>query len=196
MLLSEESMSDTKNKNIPNEKIDINFGDEAIASKKRKIYHAVFDGVQMELESFDSFSLKFGLLTNMPVNKVKHMIMKTPASIWSGPVKSKAAGLVHLIEEAGGIGRLVEEEKEEASRYGAGGRSAGKKSSVCPKCGFPLKKEDDFCQFCMTPMGEEKKEVNRYQFMGRKSSVPLPRLLFYLLVLFAAVVITVAAKMQ
>ena len=160
----------------------------------RKTYHVVFDGVQAEMESLESFSIKFGLLTNMPVTKIKHLTRRLPATIWSGQVKSKAAGLVNLIEEAGGVGRLVVEEPQESAGEDDPLSGTGTAGS-CRKCGFPLKKEDEFCQFCMTSVDPGKGEKVKFSPTGRTgNAVSHARVLFYLLVVLAAVVITLISR--
>ncbi|HSG28538.1 MAG TPA: hypothetical protein VLA34_08670, partial [Candidatus Krumholzibacterium sp.] len=60
--------------------------------------------------------------------------------------------------------------------------------------GFPLKKDDQFCDFCQTPVGGEPGKIRRVPVIDGKSAVPPARLLFYMLVLFAAVIITFVIK--
>ena len=160
--------------------------------EKARRLSVVIDGVRTEIETVESFAIKFGLLTNMPVTKVRHIVSRTPARVWTGTSPSKAKGLLSLIEEAGGTGRIVSEEvrveRPETARDDAPG------GGCCSKCGFPLKKDDGFCQFCMSPVSGVERRISRAPRLDGNNAVPPTRMLFYLLVLFAAVVITIVFR--
>ncbi|MBU8922501.1 MAG: hypothetical protein KOO63_11845 [Bacteroidales bacterium] len=164
----------------------------------RSKYHVVIDGVVNQVETLDSFAIKFGLLTNIPVTKLKHILRNIPASMWVGTSKSKANGLLTLVEEAGGVGRIVVEKPvEESTEHESNPALKNARENSCSKCGFPLNKDDDFCQFCMTRVGEIKdipSEKNVSCEKAARTSIPLARLLFYVLVVFAAVIITYVIK--
>ena len=168
------------------------------SGKRRSKYHVVVDGVMNQVETLDSFAIKFGLLTNIPVTKLKHILRNLPASLWIGTSKSKAKGLLDLVEEAGGVGRIVVEEPvEESTEQENDPAVKNAQANSCAKCGFPLGKDDDFCQFCLTRIGEGQGRQSRNSASCDKpvkTSIPLARALFYLLVVFAAVIITFVVK--
>ncbi|HSG29387.1 MAG TPA: hypothetical protein VLA34_12975, partial [Candidatus Krumholzibacterium sp.] len=56
---------------------------EETTGRTRTVIHVVMDGVHHEMETLDSFAIKFSLLTNMPVTRVKHLMRKLPASLWT-----------------------------------------------------------------------------------------------------------------
>ncbi len=157
---------------------------------QRNKYTVVLDGIQNEIETIDSFAIKFGLLTNMPVTKARHLLKKLPENIWSGTSQSRAQGLLSLIVEAGGAGRVVVEESHDSPVPGAAGQSVpGSGGKTCVKCGFPMKMDDQLCQFCLTPVnGGEKPRTSHAPTARRIVSVPPARLVFYLVVVFAALI--------
>ncbi|MCK4538604.1 MAG: hypothetical protein KAV42_07410 [Candidatus Krumholzibacteria bacterium] len=166
------------------------------AGGKRASYHVVIDGVMNQVETLDSFAIKFGLLTNIPVTKIKYILRNLPVSMWEGTSKSKANGLLLLVEEAGGVGRIVREDPKSVGVESNPDMKAARPKS-CGKCGFSLGKDDDFCQFCMARIGEEQvRQPKSSTSFGKsvKTSFPPARLLFYLLVVFAAVLITFVIK--
>ena len=102
-------------------------------------YSVVLDSIRYEMETIDSFSLKLSVLLRQPVTKVKHMVRKLPASLWRGKSVSKARKLLELVEEAGGVARIAENHCRPGERAGR----QMQEETVCGKCGFPLKKEDE-----------------------------------------------------
>ncbi|MBN2071321.1 MAG: hypothetical protein JW814_07690 [Candidatus Krumholzibacteriota bacterium] len=182
-------MTGTKQRETNSEAGDFYFGDTPMM--KRKIYSVLFDGVEREIETLDSFAIKFSILANIPVTRVKHMINDSNPVIWSGPSKSKANGLLSLIVEAGGRGRIEakkpEVEKKKASDIQVKGKKNG--SILCPKCGFPAKKDDEFCQFCMSSLVEVEKTAHPVVEKAKKLYISPPRLLFYLFLLFSAIIL-------
>ena len=160
--------------------------------KVRTRIHVVVDGVSHNMETKESFAIKFSLLTNMPVTKVKHLMSKMPASLWTGSSLSKAKGLLQLVEEAGGEGRIVEEEIRVAPSVEKQKQKV--ETRDCAKCGFPLKKDDAFCEFCQSPVEAGSGRKRRFSAVDTRTSIPPARLLFYLLIVFAAIVITLVSR--
>lgn len=127
------------------------------------VYRVVIQGTNSDVETLDSFAIKYGILTNTPVTRLKLMMRTLPKAVMETRSASKARGALALIEEAGGIGLIEEFSPEEELRTGMSEEVAkaavAREGEVCPKCGFPLKKGDEFCQFCHTPMVERKGET-------------------------------------
>ena len=77
-----------------------------------------------------------------------------PKTILETKSAPRARGALELIEEAGGVGMLEEYDPEEKPRVEITEEEpniATVAESNCLKCGFPLKKDDEYCQFCHTP---------------------------------------------
>ncbi|MBN2185784.1 MAG: hypothetical protein JW746_10720 [Candidatus Krumholzibacteriota bacterium] len=166
-----------------------------ISESKRKLYSVIIDGVASEIETLESFAIKFGLLSNIPVTKVKYLVSHIPSEIWSGPSRSRAKGLLSLIVEAGGKGRIEEKRPRKVKPSAIEGpkmkRLEGRK---CLKCGFPLGEGDEFCQFCMTPIGDLQKKEHHGKKRSRKFLIPPARLLFYMFFLLAGLIIMRVAR--
>ncbi len=163
--------------------------------KKGKVesYSVVLDSIRSEIETMDSFALKFSVLLKIPVTRVKHMVKHLPCALWKGTSASKARMLVELAEEAGGVARVVENHKTpSADKENKEKKSVGK--SACSKCGFPLKKEDEYCSFCMTPVNEPSVKRNTPTVVEKSPQIPPARLFFYLVILFIAVILAFALR--
>jgi hypothetical protein len=169
------------------EQIQIDVSDIGLSLKKKKRYCVMLDGVRSEVETAASFALKFSLLANLPVTKVKHMMRSVPATVWKGKRKVQAISLLNLIEEAGGAAHIEEEEYAPDMEQVVGGKAV--KGKVCSQCGFPIKDEDLFCNFCMTPISDEKRSSVQVKAPRRKPSSAAYRYLFFLLLGFFAIVL-------
>jgi hypothetical protein len=153
-------------------------------------YSVVLDSIRSEIETVDSFTLKLSVLLKQPVTKVKHMVRRLPGSLWRGKSISKAKKLLEFIEEAGGVAHIVENHSTPAENAG----EQEQEGTVCRKCGFPLKKDDDYCDFCMTPLKEPNEKPVNIPAVVKQPSIPPARLLFYLIVLVAAVLLALALR--
>ena len=161
-----------------------------IAESKRKIYSVVLEGVASEIETLESFAIKFGLLSNIPVTKVKYLASHIPTEIWSGSSGSRAKGLLSLIKEAGGKGRIEAKIPQKAKPVVLEAPSVKKLEGIkCLKCGFPIGEGDEFCQFCMTPVGDVQKKEHHSRKKNGKFPVPPSRLLFYMFFLLASIIV-------
>lgn len=166
------------------------------AHSRRRTYSVVLDGVENEIETIDSFAIKFGLLTNMPVTRARHLVGKLPSVVWTGDSQSRAQGLLSLITEAGGMGRVVEERESPVARDAANHALPGPGGGICGKCGFPLKKGEELCQFCLTPAnGRVPRRAPARAAAKRVLQIPPARMLLYLVILFAALMVSIAARM-
>ena len=183
-------MSGTDSMNGVQSKVDV--GDIELSLKKSMRYRVILEGVRSEVETTASFSLKFSLLANLPVTKVKHLVKSLPATVWLGKRKAQAVSLLNLIEEAGGVGRVAEEEYAPDMERVAGG--SGVKGTVCPQCGFPLKKQDLFCNFCMTPIAEAKRQSLRIKLPPRQNATAAYRYLFFALLGTVAIILALVFR--
>ena len=157
----------------------------------QKSYRVILEDIASGIETTDSFAIKFSLLTKTPISKIKHIIHRLPAPIWSGRGRSRAEHILALIEEAGGRGSIVEiEGAAPASPVGAGGPAKPAKSKpTCRWCGFPMKEEETRCGFCMMAVGDvEKSEHQPVPRRGAKV-VSRKRLICYAAVLVAGIII-------
>ncbi len=152
---------------------------------KETIYKVTLEGIKREIETPDSFAIKYGILTSTPVTKIKFMLRDLPKKVVETKIASKARGALELIEEAGGIGFIedcnpeevkpeveIPEEKQEIVEI---------EEKNCIKCGFPLKKDDEFCQFCLTPLVRARKQKKKMTLKvgGEGSHLSPKKLLFY-----------------
>jgi hypothetical protein len=154
---------------------------------KVESYSVVLESIRTEIETMDSFALKFSVLLKIPVTRVKHMVKHLPCALWKGTSASKARMLVELAGEAGGVARIVENlEAPSAEKEDKEEKTAGK--SVCSKCGFPLKKEDEYCNFCMTPVNASSARRNAPTVIEKSPQIPAARLFFYLVLLLIVVI--------
>ncbi len=74
----------------------------------QKSFRVILEDILSGIETTDSFAIKFSLLTKTPISKMKHVVRRLPAPIWSGQGRSRAEHILALIEEAGGKGTIVE----------------------------------------------------------------------------------------
>lgn len=183
-------MPGTGSSNDMQSKVDV--GDIELSLKKSVRYRVMLEGVRTEVETHASFALKFSLLASLPVTKVKHMMKTLPATVWTGKGKSRALSLLDLIEEAGGTGRIVEEEYAPDMERVVGGD--GIKGRPCSQCGFPLKEEDLFCNFCLTPIDEEKRQSLHIAIPISRKSAAVYRYLFFILLGAVAIILALALK--
>ncbi len=158
----------------------------------QKSYCVILDEVRADMETAESFAIKFSLLTKIPVTKTKHLMAKFPATIWTGFGHAKAENILGLIEEAGGVGRIIEGATEALVRDSS---KAGKPHSICSWCGFPLKEGELFCGFCMTPVQESENSGRHWVVQTKLTGMPPRRLLLYVAILIiGGIVITLLSK--
>jgi hypothetical protein len=191
----------------------------AIKQTQQETYRVVLDGVKSEIETPEAFAIKFSLLTRVPVTKIKHMMQNIPAVVWKGQNRKRSSRLLSLIEEAGGRGRIVLEEVAEDQQDAAEPENADSKDlTQCRTCGFPLKEEDKFCTFCMSPVERPKnesadkekaakdgKETDAKQTAPKRtaifepsqkqSSIPPWRLFIYCLIVLIALVVGMVSSL-
>lgn len=162
---------------------------------KRNTYSVVLEGFDDAMENAESFAIKFAVLARVPVTKIKHIVKRLPATLWKGQAKSRALHLLSLIEEAGGIGQLVEETVPIGSEDVAGERGRRGGRLTCRKCGFPLKKSDEYCDFCMTAINESVSQKPVFEGMKKTDrSVKPYRLLLYAIVAVVAIIIILVLR--
>jgi len=157
----------------------------------RKSFCVVLDGIRSDVETPESFTIKFSLLTKTPISKMKHLVGKLPVPIWSGEGRSRAEHILVLIEEAGGKGSIVE------SGASALLKSPAKETAdklACNWCGFPLKEGDSHCEFCLTPVRETGKSTSHGERRKAAGAIPPKRLLCYILVLIVGIVVALATR--
>jgi hypothetical protein len=151
-------------------------------------YSVVLESIRSEIETLDSFSLKFSVLLKMPVTRMKHVVKRLPATLWKGKSRSKAKMLVELAEEAGGVARIVENRESPRADQSEKDKKAAEKV-VCSKCGFPLKKDDVFCNFCMTSIKEKTGTRVSAPVVEKQAQIPTARLFFYFVILLMGVIL-------
>jgi hypothetical protein len=189
--------------------------DIALGLKKRKKYVVILDGVKEGIESPESFVIKFSLLAKVPVTKIKYHMTRLPSTIWTGYGKGKAANLVSLIDEAGGVAKMVEvDASEEAQEHKSDQKDRHNVKHICSRCGFPLKEGDKFCNFCMTPVEVKEREAGSRAEKGKSKkqeevkaakevtqteakgfSIPPVRLLSYLVIVLVAIIISLIIRL-
>jgi hypothetical protein len=156
--------------------------------RKIESYSVVLDSIRSEIETMDSFALKFSVLLKIPVTKVKHMVRRLPCTLWRGKSLSKAKMLVELAGEAGGNARVVE--NEETPRASEGEKpKKGDERTVCSKCGFPLKQGEEFCNFCMTSVKDQAGRRSSAPVVEKNPQIPPARLFFYIVLVLIAVIL-------
>lgn len=116
----------------------------------RRVCRVIVEGLSNRIETPEAFAIKFSLLSHVPVTRMKHLMKQLPAVLWQGRGRSRAAGLLRMIEEAGGKGRIEDVDPAEAVEKQRPRAKSGPRA--CAVCGFPLKREDAFCDFCLTPV--------------------------------------------
>lgn len=180
-----------KNKSPDN---GINPGAIGIDVERPRRWCVLLDGVESEVETFESFAIKFSILASVPVSKVKHIMKKLPTTLWTGRGKAKALNLLELIKEAGGKGRIVEDGSPEEDLQSGSQRGDSSQKTVCQKCGFPLKKDDMFCGFCTTSLQEIERKEHGVYAPEYKSSIPAYRYFFFILVALLAIILFIVLK--
>ncbi len=155
--------------------------DMANGRSRETIYRVVLEGIKREIETTDSFAIKYGILTSTPVTKIKFMLRNLPKTILETKSAEKARGALGLIDEAGGVGLVEDYNPEEAPKVEIAEEepviaNTGKKN--CIKCGFPLKESDRFCRFCHTPLVETRgKKKNTIMKARGKRRLVSPKML-------------------
>jgi hypothetical protein len=163
-----------------------------LGEDSRKSFCVILQEIRADSETPESFAIKFSLMTKSPLSKIKHIVGRLPATIWSGEGRLRAQRVLTLIEEAGGKGEIVqtaanaavESAPKEAARKGA-----------CARCGFPLKEGDTHCEFCMTAVGEVHTGGGvHHEIRKPVRSIPPKRLAFYLVILVVGIIISLATR--
>jgi hypothetical protein len=157
----------------------------------QKHYSVILEEIRPDVETPDSFAIKFSLLTKTPISKMKHIVSSLPTPIWTGQGTSRAENILALIEEAGGRGSIVEGEEATLVK---GSSRAGKNRVSCRWCGFPIKAGDTHCDFCMTPVGDVEKEEIHWERGSAQAIIPPKRLLCYILILVAGVIFAIVTR--
>jgi hypothetical protein len=139
--------------------------DKTEVRSKETIYKVTLEGIKREIETPDSFAIKYGILTSTPVTKIKFMLRDLPKKVVETKIASKARGALELIEEAGGIGFIEECNPEEVAPEVEIPEEKPEivepEEKNCVKCGFPLKNDDEFCKFCLTPLVKAKSQKKK-----------------------------------
>lgn len=160
-------------------------------------YAVVLESIKSDIETPESFALKFAIISRLPVTKVKHIMRKMPATVWRSCKKPQAQKLLRLIEEAGGRGKIVEDHTI-VDEHLAAQETQSPSTPTCQRCGFPLKEDDKYCSFCMTPVDaqekQEQKVETRKTVVRKPPVVPSYRLFFYFIILIAGILISLALR--
>ncbi len=170
-------------------------GTIALESTGPKRYRVVLEGLGSDYETLESFIIKFSLLAKIETTKVKAMVSKLPVTIWTGQGDVLAKRILGIIREAGGRGVIVEE-KEHHVEHEKKSVKEDQRDKACAKCGFPLKEDDVFCSFCMSPVGKMERKGNVFRKRGKtgKYKVPPSRLFLYCIIVFLAIIMSIVAK--
>jgi len=156
-------------------------------------YRVIIDGIRDQYETLDSFCIKLSLFLRVPITRIKVITNSMPCVLWSYSDELKAKKLVKLVEEAGGIAH-IEQLKEETDDT----KEEIVHDLVCKSCGFPLKEDDKFCPFCMTPVSDQeeksadKKEKDISITGEEKYQIPPYRLVIYLVIVVVALILKFA----
>ena len=151
-----------------------------------KTFTVVLEGIRSDVETRDTFTIKFSLLTKAPLSKMKHIVSSLPATVWTGPGLSRAKSVLALIEEAGGKGSIVE---NGAAAPAKAGPEEPKGERACAWCGFPLKEGEALCGFCMTPVKDGARKAERPRSSGtRFKGARWKRFLLYGIILAVGIV--------
>jgi len=153
-------------------------------------YQVVLKGIDGGYETKSAFAIKLSLLAKVPVTRTKFLINNTPSVVWKGFGKSKAQKYLSMIEESGGLGKIIEENKKPEQAENSSDKIKDRK--LCSQCGFPLNKDDKFCPFCASLVADLslKRKIKRTTVKNSKPSVTKGRMVLYLiaiavLILFA-----------
>ena len=159
----------------------------------QRSYRVILEDILSGIETTDSFAIKFSLLTKTPISKMKHVVHRLPAPIWSGEGRSRAEHILALIEEAGGKGSIVETggapppPTSPAGPEGSAKPAVGK--STCRWCGFPMKEEETRCGFCMMTVRDVERSEHKSKATVRAKAVSRKRLICYAAVAVAGIII-------
>jgi predicted nucleic acid-binding Zn ribbon protein len=155
--------------------------------ESKKTFSVILEGIRSEVETRDTFTIKFSLLTKAPLSKMKHLMTSLPATVWTGPGRSRAESILTLIEEAGGKGSIIEGAAASPVKESV---QEPKSERTCTWCGFPLKEGETVCGFCMTSVDEGAPKMERHRPSGRRLMGVRPkRLLVYGIVLAIEIVV-------
>lgn len=163
------------------------------------LYRVVLEGLGNEAETMEAFAIKFSLLTNTPISKIKYLLRSIPVTLWTGDVRTGAESLLSVIEEAGGRAVIEEVDPKRAedieipvdrSQEDAAELVKEKAGGPCPKCGFPNSGDEEYCRFCTTPLTDSvKRRVADLAGAGKnKHWIPVKRLLVYVIVLLGVII--------
>jgi hypothetical protein len=151
----------------------------------------VLEEIRSDVETPESFAIKFALLTKTPVSKMKHIVNNLPAPIWSGQGRSRADNILALIDEAGGRGSIIE--GGSAALVKGSARDA-KNRLACRWCGFPMKEGDTHCGFCLTPVVDAERSAFHWEVSKTANIIPPKRLLCYVLVLVVGIIFAIVTR--
>ena len=155
-----------------------------------KTYSVILEGIRSDMETRDTFTIKFSILTKAPLSKMKHIMSTLPATVWTGPGRSRAQSILALIEEAGGKGSIVEGGAAAPAKASPKESKESKGQQVCAWCGFPLKEGESLCGFCMTPVKDGAPKMERHNpSAARFRGVRPKKLLLYGIVLVLGIVV-------
>ncbi len=175
-------------------------GEETAGGKSAEtIYRVILEGIKSDIETPGSFAIKYGILTNSPVTRIKFMMRNLPKTILETKSAPRARGALELIEEAGGLGMLEEYNPEEAPKVEIAEEEptiASVPDKSCLKCGFPIKKDDEYCQFCHTPLVEKKTpNIKTMMDAGKSGNLLTPKkLLIYIAVVAVILLIGILTR--
>ncbi len=146
----------------------------------------ILRGLREETETPQSFTIKFSLLTRVPVTKIKNVVRSLPSVVWEGYEINRADKLLSMIEECGGVGEVVhvDEDGQSDSSEGESPASGDKDKKACPRCGYPVENGQDYCEFCYSPLhpyesGDAAGEP-RDREEEKSYSIPRGRMIVYL----------------
>ena len=142
--------------------------------------------IKREIETPDSFAIKFSLLTKTPLPKVKQMVRSLPVTIWSGKGRGKAERILSVIDEAGGRGGIELDSAPCAMRLRP---DTPRETASCRYCGFPLKEGDSRCDFCRTPVSDAGAPERPEAPPAPRAGIPRARLAVYLCIVVLGIVI-------
>jgi len=165
----------------------------------QKSYRVILEDIASGIETNDSFAIKFSLLTKTPISKIKHVVHRLPAPIWSGQGRSRAEHILALIEEAGGRGKIVETGGDAPPPASPAGPADPAKSAktdksaksklACRWCGFPMKEDETRCGFCMMAVGDVERSAHAPEPARRSKGISRKRIIFYAVILILGIII-------
>ncbi len=160
----------------------------ATVHEARTLHRVMLTGVRSEMETSDSFAIKFSILAKAPLPRVKQLMRSLPVALWTGTSKGKAEQILELVEEAGGKGSIVQTAAV-APRPAEDPKVA---STKCACCGFPMKEGAERCEFCRTAVGESAVEKLHWTAAKKRKGVPRARLVVYLCIIAVEIVVLLA----